>query len=126
MENVLHRWSIKMTTLKAGVKKTVKKQKKKKPRKQAVLSVVSVRISDKEKEYIDNMMQAGIISNYSDVLRMALHMMQITAININENSENSDQTRHYKYNDIQLPFQTVCRNNDALQSQRHHVCQTGW
>jgi Arc/MetJ-type ribon-helix-helix transcriptional regulator len=115
-----------MATVKAGVKKTVRKKNKKKLKKQAVLSVVSVRISDKEKERIDKMMQAGIISNYSDVLRLALQMMPVPALIENESLENSDQNRHYRYDDVTSPFQAVCRNNDAVQSELRHVCQTGW
>jgi predicted transcriptional regulator len=40
------------------------------------LSVVTVRISDEEKERIDEIMRNLQISRYSDVMRMALHMLK--------------------------------------------------
>jgi len=41
-----------------------------------VLSVVTVRISDEEKERIDEIMRNLDIKRYSDVMRMALHMVK--------------------------------------------------
>lgn len=60
---------------KKSKKRTVKR--KAKPREQAVLSVVSVRISDEEKERIDEIMRLNDIKRYSDVLRMAIQMVQV-------------------------------------------------
>jgi hypothetical protein len=40
------------------------------------LSVVTVRISDAEKERIDEIMKHLDIHRYSDVMRMALHMVK--------------------------------------------------
>jgi len=40
------------------------------------LSVVTVRISDEEKERIDEIMRNLDIKRYSDVMRMALHMVK--------------------------------------------------
>ncbi len=44
--------------------------------KQAVLSVVTVRISNEEKERMDMIMRNLDIKRYSDVMRMALHMVK--------------------------------------------------
>lgn len=41
------------------------------------LSVVTVRISDKEKGRIDEIMRDLDIKRYSDVMRMALHMVKL-------------------------------------------------
>lgn len=41
------------------------------------LSVVTVRISDKEKGRIDEIMRNLDIKRYSDVMRMALHMVKL-------------------------------------------------
>ncbi len=46
-----------------------------KSKKQEVLSVVSLRISDKEKERLDEIMKFGNFKNYSDVMRMAVKMV---------------------------------------------------
>ena len=61
-----------------------RKNTKKKPqvgktrsREQAVLSVISVRISDEEKNRIDEIMQVGSFKSYSDVLRMAMQMFRV-------------------------------------------------
>ncbi len=43
---------------------------------QAVLSVVTVRISDEEKERMDMIMRNLDIKRYSDVMRMALQMVK--------------------------------------------------
>lgn len=40
------------------------------------LSVVTVRISDEEKDRIDKIMKNLDIKRYSDVMRMALHMVK--------------------------------------------------
>ena len=60
---------------------TVKKSYKKKTSKHRVtsdtaptLSIVTVRISDEEKERIDEIMRNLDIKRYSDVMRMALQM----------------------------------------------------
>jgi hypothetical protein len=42
--------------------------------KAATISVVTVRISDEEKERIDGIMRDLDIKRYSDVMRLALHM----------------------------------------------------
>jgi len=42
-----------------------------------VLSVVTVRISDEEKERIDNIMRNLDIKRYSDMMRMALQMVKL-------------------------------------------------
>ena len=47
-----------------------------KPDKVPMLSVVTVRISDQEKERIDEIMKQLDITRYSDVMRMALHMVK--------------------------------------------------
>lgn len=49
-----------------------------KAKEQAVLSVVSLRISDEEKERIDEIMRIGNIKRYSDVMRMAIQMIHLT------------------------------------------------
>jgi hypothetical protein len=61
----------------------VKKSSKKKPVNRRVksdtvptLSVVTVRFSDEEKERIDGIMRNLDIKRYSDVMRMALHMVK--------------------------------------------------
>jgi len=41
------------------------------------LSVVTVRISDEEKERIDEIMRNLDIKRYTDVMRMALHMLKL-------------------------------------------------
>jgi antitoxin component of RelBE/YafQ-DinJ toxin-antitoxin module len=62
---------------------TAKRNFRKKPVKQALksnkaamLSVVTVRISDEEKERIDEIMRNLQITRYSDMMRMALHMVK--------------------------------------------------
>jgi len=62
---------------------TVRKSYKKKPVKRReksdmapTLSVVTVRISDEEKERIDEIMRNLDIKRYSDVMRIALHMVK--------------------------------------------------
>jgi hypothetical protein len=45
--------------------------------KPVTLSVVTVRISDEEKERIDEIMRNLQITRYSDVMRMALHMVKL-------------------------------------------------
>lgn len=62
---------------------TVRKSSRKKKAKRTVravrastLSVVTVRISDEEKERIDEIMQRLAIPRYSDVMRMALQMVK--------------------------------------------------
>ena len=62
---------------------TVRKNHRKKPSKRRVtsdriptLSVVTVRFSDEEKERIDEIMRNLEIKCYSDVMRMALHMVR--------------------------------------------------
>jgi hypothetical protein len=62
---------------------TAKKNLKKKPAKRSLKSsktamstVVTVRLSDGEKERIDEIMMSLDIKRYSDVMRMALHMMK--------------------------------------------------
>ena len=52
---------------------------------QAVMTVVSVRISNEEKERIDEIMRHCDIKRYSDVLRMAFQMVQVA---------NSDEQKH--------------------------------
>jgi len=44
--------------------------------KPATLSVVTLRISDEEKERIDEIMKNLDIKRYTDVMRMALHMVK--------------------------------------------------
>ncbi|MSN27412.1 MAG: hypothetical protein GJV46_16310 [Geobacter sp.] len=61
---------------------TEKKSRKKKlksvesPPKQDTLTVVTVRISDEEKERIDRIMSNWNIKRYSDVMRMAVQMLK--------------------------------------------------
>jgi len=64
---------------------TVKKGYKKKPLKRSVKSdtivvstVITVRISDEEKMRIEKIMANLDIKSYSDVMRMALHMVKPT------------------------------------------------
>ena len=62
------------TARKNGLKKKAKgRVRSDKP---AALSVVTVRISDEEKERIDEIMKYLDIKRYSDVMRMALHMVK--------------------------------------------------
>jgi hypothetical protein len=63
----------------ATAKRTFKKKSTKRTIKSThapVLSVVTVRISDEEKERIDNVMRNLDIKRYSDMMRMALHMVK--------------------------------------------------
>lgn len=46
-------------------------------KKQDVLSVVSVRISDQEKERIGEIMRCNNIKRYADVLRQAIRMVKV-------------------------------------------------
>jgi DNA-binding protein Fis len=64
---------------------TTQKKYKKKPLKRSVKSatvvtssVITVRISDEEKMRIEKIMAELDIKNYSDVMRMALHMVKPT------------------------------------------------
>lgn len=68
-----------MATMDTVTKSVRKKRKRRrvKAKEQAVLSVVSVRISDEEKERIDEIMRLGNIKRYSDVLRMAIQLVQV-------------------------------------------------
>ena len=68
-----------MATIDADIKNIRKKRKRRraKSKEKTVLSVVSVRISDEEKERIDEIMRIGNIKRYSDVLRMAIQMVQV-------------------------------------------------
>ena len=56
-------------------KQPIRRRKAKKA--QALLSVISVRISDREKELLKEIMRAGNFKCYSDVLRMAIQMIQV-------------------------------------------------
>jgi hypothetical protein len=62
-----------------GVKITRKRRKKRrvKAKEQSVLSIISVRISDEEKERIDTIMRVANIKRYSDVLKIAIQMVQV-------------------------------------------------
>lgn len=63
-----------------STRKNVRKKstlKRSKAREQAVLSVISVRVSDEEKERIDEIMRLGNFKRYSDVLRMAIQVFRI-------------------------------------------------
>jgi len=62
------------TAKRAYTKKPVKRTVK--PARAAVLSVVTVRISDEEKDRIDEIMRNLDIKRYSDIMRMALHMVK--------------------------------------------------
>ena len=42
-----------------------------------VISVVTVRISDEEKERIDEIMRNLNVTRYSDIMKMALQMMKL-------------------------------------------------
>jgi len=68
-----------MATMDTVTKNVRKKRKRRrvKAKEQAVLSVISVRISDEEKERIDEIMRLGNIKRYSDVLRMAIQLVQV-------------------------------------------------
>jgi len=59
-----------MTAARSLKKKTSKRNKS------AMSTVVTVRISDEEKERIDGIMMNLDIKRYSDVMRMALHMVR--------------------------------------------------
>jgi hypothetical protein len=61
----------KRTFTKKPVKRTLKSTKA------PVLSVVTVRISDEEKFRIDEIMRNLEIKRYSDIMRMALHMVKL-------------------------------------------------
>lgn len=63
----------------ATVRKSCRKKKAKRTvrsDKPTTLSVVTVRISDEEKERIDGIMRNFEIKRYSDVMRMALQMVK--------------------------------------------------
>jgi hypothetical protein len=62
----------KITTKK---RKAVKRTSKSKA--PAMLSVISVRISDEEKERIDEIMRCNNISRYADVLHQAIKMVKV-------------------------------------------------
>ena len=75
----------------ATVRKSCRKKKTKRSvraDKAATLSVVTVRISDQEKERIEDIMQRLDIQRYSDVMRMALQMVkrQTAPVNIQVSS----------------------------------------
>jgi hypothetical protein len=63
----------------ATARKNCRKKKTSRPvrsDKPAQLSVVTLRISDEEKERIDGIMKNLDIKRYTDVMRMALHMVK--------------------------------------------------
>ncbi len=66
-----------------------RKQRRTKAKGQAVLSIVSVRISDEEKERIDEIMRIGNIKRYSDIMRMAIQLVRVP--------NNDDPTRAGTY-----------------------------
>jgi hypothetical protein len=64
-----------MATARKNCKKKASKRSVKSDR-VPMLSVVTVRISDEEKKRIDEIMRNLDIKRYSDVMRMALHMVK--------------------------------------------------
>ena len=64
-----------MATARKNYKKKLPKRSVKSD-KATTLSVVTVRISDEEKERIDEIMRNLDIKRYSDVMRLALHMVK--------------------------------------------------
>ena len=68
-----------MAITEGGAKNTRKRRKKRrvKAKEQSVLSIISVRISDEEKERIDNVMRVANIKRYSDLLKIAIQMIQV-------------------------------------------------
>ncbi|MEI6205570.1 MAG: hypothetical protein WCP20_02185 [Desulfuromonadales bacterium] len=68
-----------MATMEKNIKSIRKNRKRQRVRakEQSVLSVVSLRISDEEKNRIDEIMRNGNIKRYSDIMRMAIHLVQV-------------------------------------------------
>lgn len=54
--------------------KRKRKKKRKKAKEQAVLTVISVRLTDEEKERIDHIMRVGNFKRYTDIVRLAIQM----------------------------------------------------
>lgn len=63
-----------MAAVRKNYKKKSARHKKIKSDRQATLSVVTVRISDEEKERLDEIMTKWNIKRYSDVMKMAIKM----------------------------------------------------
>lgn len=68
-----------MATKDNGTDRIRKNRKKRQVRanRQALLSVVSVRISDAEKKRIDEIMRRDNITRYSDVMKLAIQLIEV-------------------------------------------------
>lgn len=69
-----------MGTVKKSCKRKLKSNLNVRMPRQETLTVVTVRISDDEKERIDRIMDSWNIKRYSDVMRMAVRMLKVGAI----------------------------------------------
>lgn len=69
-----------MRTVKKNCKRKLKGNVSARMPRQETLTVVTVRISDDEKERIDRIMDSWNIKRYSDVMRMAVRMLKVGAI----------------------------------------------
>lgn len=80
-----------MATRENHSSRTRKKRKRavRRAKRQAEISVVSLRISDDEKGRIDEIMRIGNLRHYSDVMKMAFQMIQVPNNDEYENDEKS-------------------------------------
>ncbi len=69
-----------MGTVKKNCKRKLKSNVGVRMPRQETLTVVTLRISDDEKERIDRIMDSWNIKRYSDVMRMAVRMLKTGAI----------------------------------------------
>jgi len=69
-----------MGTVKKNGKRKLKSHVSVRMPRQETLTVVTLRISDDEKEQIDRIMDSWNIKRYSDVMRMAVRMLKTGAI----------------------------------------------
>ena len=69
-----------MRAVKKNCKRKLKSHVSVRMPRQETLSVVTLRISDDEKEQIDRIMDSWNIKRYSDVMRMAVRMLKTGAI----------------------------------------------
>ncbi|MDU0460437.1 MAG: hypothetical protein RW306_17040 [Geobacteraceae bacterium] len=69
-----------MGTVKKNSKRKLKSHASVRMPRQETLTVVTLRISDDEKEQIDRIMDSWNIKRYSDVMRMAVRMLKTGAI----------------------------------------------
>ena len=69
-----------MTTARKKLKKKISKRREKSAK--VTSAVVTVRISDEEKERFDGVMRNLNVKHYSDAMRMALHMVHFQQLSV--------------------------------------------